>query len=219
MSDSALRIRRMSDADLECVLKIAESLREAPHWTSAAYVAAMDEENVPRRIALVAEWDSGMGLELCEGSEKQTAGAEAHARLAGVDAGTKVPAYQSPAYQSSANQSSAYQFPAHQFPACYPSKLRLVGFAVVVVVAGEAELESIAVVESGQRRGVGSRLLRALVRELRTQQVGSLNLEVRASNRRAIRFYSAQGFGETGRRERYYAVPEEDAVLMRLRLA
>jgi ribosomal-protein-alanine N-acetyltransferase len=154
----------MSDADLECVLKIAESLREAPHWAPAAYVAAMDGTHVPFRVALVAECGEAQG----EDARGETA---------------------------------------------------VVGFLVAAIVADEAELETIAVVETEQRRGVGRKLLRALVRELRTQKVGSLNLEVRASNRRAIRFYSAQGFGETGRRERYYADPEEDAVLMRLSLA
>jgi len=39
---------------------------------------------------------------------------------------------------------------------------------------------------------------------------------VRASNGAAIGFYRAQGFAETGRRPRYYADPEEDAILLRL---
>jgi ribosomal-protein-alanine N-acetyltransferase len=164
MSDSALRIRRMSDADLECVLKIAESLREAPHWTAAAYATAMDDEKVPRRVALVAELDSGPCADV-------------------------------------------------------PGRGALVGFVVAVVVADEAELETIAVVEAEQRRGVGRKLLRALVEELRTQRVGDLNLEVRASNERAIRFYCAEGFAEAGRRKRYYTDPEEDAILMKLSLA
>jgi ribosomal protein S18 acetylase RimI-like enzyme len=49
--------------------------------------------------------------------------------------------------------------------------------------------------------------------------VSELTLEVRASNRAALGFYRAQGFEETGRRPRYYADPEEDAVLMGLNLA
>lgn len=92
------------------------------------------------------------------------------------------------------------------------------GFAVASVVAPEAELETIAVAAEGQRRGVGAGLLRALVEELKAEQVTGLLLEVRASNRAAIGFYRAQGFVEAGRRARYYIGPEEDAVLMRLRL-
>jgi ribosomal-protein-alanine N-acetyltransferase len=91
-----------------------------------------------------------------------------------------------------------------------------VGFAVAAVVAGEAELETIAVVANGQRRGVGGLLLRALVDDLKTAQASELNLEVRASNQVALGFYRQQGFEEAGRRPRYYADPEEDAVLMKL---
>jgi ribosomal-protein-alanine acetyltransferase len=193
----------MSEADLERVLEIAASLREVPHWPAATYAAAIDAMNTPRRVALVAEWDSVRDLESSESAEKQTSGAEAHAPLAGSDAGTEVPAYQSPACQS---------------PAYRPWRFGMVGFAVAAVVAGEAELETIAVAADGQRRGVGGLLLRALVDELKTAQVSELHLEVRASNQMALGFYAGQGFKEAGRRPRYYADPEEDAVLMRLRL-
>ena len=50
-----VRIRRMSAADLERVMEIAESLRDAPRWPVSAYWAALDPLNTPRRIALVAE--------------------------------------------------------------------------------------------------------------------------------------------------------------------
>jgi ribosomal-protein-alanine N-acetyltransferase len=60
--------------------------------------------------------------------------------------------------------------------------------------------------------------LNALLEELRTEEVCQLILEVRASNRAALGFYGALGFKETGRRPRYYIDPEEDAVLMGLRL-
>jgi ribosomal-protein-alanine acetyltransferase len=199
----AVRIRPMNAKDLERVLEIAESLREAPHWAASAYLAAMDARNSPRRVALVAEFDSGRVLESCESAEKQTAGAKAHARLAGSDAGTQVPAYQGLAYQS---------------PAYRPSRFGVVGFAVVAVVAGEAELETIAVAAEVQRRGVGRLLSRALVDELKTAQVSELHLEVRASNQMALGFYRNQGFEEAGRRPRYYADPEEDAVLMTVSL-
>jgi [ribosomal protein S18]-alanine N-acetyltransferase len=95
----------------------------------------------------------------------------------------------------------------------------LAGFLVAGLVAPEAELETIAVAAEAQRRGAGGLLLRALVEELRAERVTELILEVRASNRTALGFYRAQGFKETGRRPRYYADPEEDAVLMGLNLA
>jgi ribosomal-protein-alanine N-acetyltransferase len=50
-----LRIRRMTRADLDQVIEIAESLKEAPHWPRTAYLAALEPEAVPLRIALLAE--------------------------------------------------------------------------------------------------------------------------------------------------------------------
>jgi ribosomal-protein-alanine N-acetyltransferase len=47
----------MVPADLQRVLEIAQSLKEAPHWPRAAYLAALDPQGSPRRIALVAETD------------------------------------------------------------------------------------------------------------------------------------------------------------------
>jgi ribosomal-protein-alanine N-acetyltransferase len=156
-SDAAgLRIRRMSAADLERVMEIAASLRDAPAWRDSAYVAAMNPGNIPPRVALVA-----------------------------ADPVSGTPA----------------------------------GFLVASLVPPEAELETIAVAAEGQRHGVGGCLLEALVGELRAERVTGLILEVRASNQSALGFYRAQGFKETARRSRYYADPEEDAVLMRRSLA
>jgi [ribosomal protein S18]-alanine N-acetyltransferase len=52
---AAVRIRRMAEADLDCVMEIAEGLKEAPRWTRAAYQAAMDVGGTLRRVALVAK--------------------------------------------------------------------------------------------------------------------------------------------------------------------
>ena len=45
----------MTPADLDRVMEIAESLKEAPQWPRSAYLAALDPEAAPRRIALVGE--------------------------------------------------------------------------------------------------------------------------------------------------------------------
>ncbi|MGB9408502.1 MAG: ribosomal protein S18-alanine N-acetyltransferase [Terracidiphilus sp.] len=50
-----VQIRRMTPADLDRVMEIAQSLKEAPHWPRANYVAALDSDALPRRIALVTE--------------------------------------------------------------------------------------------------------------------------------------------------------------------
>jgi ribosomal-protein-alanine N-acetyltransferase len=45
----------MTPADLDRVMEIAESLKEAPQWPRSAYLTALHPEAAPRRIALVVE--------------------------------------------------------------------------------------------------------------------------------------------------------------------
>jgi [ribosomal protein S18]-alanine N-acetyltransferase len=99
-----------------------------------------------------------------------------------------------------------------------PRSREVLGFVLASFVPPEAELESIAVAGQAQRRGIGRRLLASLVTRLRPSGIRDLHLEVRASNQAAIHFYRSQNFNQTGVRSRYYADPEEDAVLMTLRL-
>ena len=92
----------------------------------------------------------------------------------------------------------------------------VVGFAVAALVAGQAEIESIAVNASAQRAGIGRGLMRDLTCQLERLGIQALMLEVRASNEAALRLYRGMGFTETGRRADYYAQPVEDAILMQL---
>jgi ribosomal protein S18 acetylase RimI-like enzyme len=52
----------------------------------------------------------------------------------------------------------------------------------------------------------------------RAMGAGEMVLEVRAGSAGARELYRGLGFGEIGRRPRYYASPEDDAVLMRVGL-
>jgi ribosomal-protein-alanine N-acetyltransferase len=45
----------MNPADVRRVMEIARGLKEAPVWPPEAYLAALDPQSEPRRIAVVAE--------------------------------------------------------------------------------------------------------------------------------------------------------------------
>lgn len=92
------------------------------------------------------------------------------------------------------------------------------GFAVVSLVAEQAELESIAVPENEQHHGIGALLLSWLIDRMKAIGAREFILEVRSSNQRAWQLYRRLGWVESGRRARYYTEPEEDAVLMQLEL-
>jgi ribosomal-protein-alanine N-acetyltransferase len=93
------------------------------------------------------------------------------------------------------------------------------GFLCARDVAGEWEIENVAVAASILRQGVGSGLLRALIERAKSEGAKAILLEVRESNLAARRLYEKHGFQETGRRRNYYNHPPEDAVLYTLGVA
>jgi ribosomal-protein-alanine N-acetyltransferase len=99
---------------------------------------------------------------------------------------------------------------------------QLLGFAVGKVILsatdGIGEIESVAVGGTARRRGVGRALCEAVVGWCREQGVGEMELEVRAGSDGAIALYAGLGFVVVGRRVGYYEGPNDDAVLMQLRL-
>ena len=90
----------------------------------------------------------------------------------------------------------------------------LAGFIVARQVLEVCEIESIVVAVDARREGVGSALLDAISRWAAAGRAERLQLEVRAGNSSAIRFYERVGLIKEGVRRGYYRDPEEDAVLM-----
>jgi [ribosomal protein S18]-alanine N-acetyltransferase len=92
---------------------------------------------------------------------------------------------------------------------------RLLGHAVVSVVADVAELQRISVVAAARRTGVGGDLLRAVLAVSAAEGAARVLLEVREDNEAARAFYAAHGFTELDRRPRYYADGATAVVLER----
>jgi ribosomal-protein-alanine N-acetyltransferase len=91
---------------------------------------------------------------------------------------------------------------------------QVLGFACVAAVADEVELQSIAVDASSRKKGIGSRLIDALIEWSRDHQYRYLHLEVRAGNAPALALYRRFGFSHTGLRRGYYQDNGEDALLL-----
>lgn len=93
-------------------------------------------------------------------------------------------------------------------------------YAVVSTAAGEAHILNICVAPEWQGRGLGRRLLRAVLKCLRNAHCERVFLEVRPSNSHARTLYQSEGFNEIGRRPRYYPADEgrEDAIVMAIEL-
>ena len=94
----------------------------------------------------------------------------------------------------------------------------LLGFLVARHLPPEWELENIVVAPLARRKGLGGRLMDALLAAARQTNSSSVFLEVRESNAAARTLYEKAGFEQTGRRKSYYTNPMEDALLYRLTL-
>ncbi len=89
----------------------------------------------------------------------------------------------------------------------------LVGFAMAHFGDDSVHLTLLAVAEAAQRHGIGRQLLAWLEDSAITAGVFRVELELRAGNTGARRFYTALGYRETGRMPGYYS-GMEDAVRM-----
>lgn len=92
------------------------------------------------------------------------------------------------------------------------------GFIVVRVGADEAEILTLAVVQTKRRRGIGADLVRAAASHAAQLGAERLFLEVGSQNLAAQSLYRGLGFREVGRRKDYYALGAgkfDDALILR----
>ncbi len=91
----------------------------------------------------------------------------------------------------------------------------MVGFAVVSTVLDESTLLNICVRPAFQNQGLGRRVLEFLLQNAAVERVRKYFLEVRASNRIAIRLYEGLGFRQLSVRKSYYptVVGREDGLV------
>jgi ribosomal-protein-alanine N-acetyltransferase len=108
--------------------------------------------------------------------------------------------------------------PASRWYAVHEDADGIDGYAGLMAVPPEGDVQTIAVARRAQGRGLGGELLDALLLEARSRGCTQVFLEVLHSNDAAVRLYERAGFEKQGRRRDYYG-PGLDAVVMRLRLA
>jgi [ribosomal protein S18]-alanine N-acetyltransferase len=94
----------------------------------------------------------------------------------------------------------------------------LVGYAGLWSDGTDATVMTIGVARAHQGRGVGTRLLAALLDRARQDRAASVLLEVRVDNEPALALYERFGFTRMGRRRGYYQPENVDAWTMRLDL-
>jgi ribosomal-protein-alanine N-acetyltransferase len=95
------------------------------------------------------------------------------------------------------------------------------GYGIMSFGAGEAHILNICVRSDLRSAGVGRRLMTYLLDHARQEHMQDVFLEVRPSNKVAIRLYEQLGFTRIGLRKGYYQAVggREDALVYKLALA
>lgn len=96
---------------------------------------------------------------------------------------------------------------------------KLIGFLVGRLVQTEFEILNFAVSHDARRRGTGAALLERALHYARSFAADQAILEVRSANQTALHFYEHHRFQIVGRRRNYYNAPNDDALLLTLRLS
>ena len=89
-----------------------------------------------------------------------------------------------------------------------------VGYGGPWLMVDEAHITTFAVLPEWRRRGIGGRLMVALMQVALDLNARVMTLEVRLSNRAARALYAQFGFRPVGVRPRYYSNNAEDALIM-----
>ena len=93
---------------------------------------------------------------------------------------------------------------------------QLVGYAGVLIVGEEADIQTIALTPEARGSGSGRLLMNALLTEARAKGATQVFLEVRADNLVARGLYVSLGFEQIAVRPGYYQPANVDAIVMRL---
>uniref|UniRef100_A0A450ZW69 [Ribosomal protein bS18]-alanine N-acetyltransferase n=1 Tax=Candidatus Kentrum sp. TC TaxID=2126339 RepID=A0A450ZW69_9GAMM len=96
----------------------------------------------------------------------------------------------------------------------------LMGYGIISIGAGEAQLLNLCIRRKYRAQGLGRWLLGHLIDVAGRHNADSMFLEVRPSNRAALRLYQRMGFNEVGVRKGYYPGKNgpDDAIILGLAL-
>lgn len=98
----------------------------------------------------------------------------------------------------------------------YVTNKQILAYTVSQFVVDECHLLNLCVRKEDRGRGVGKMMVRYLMNQARQNDMGSIFLEVRMSNKAAIHLYDKLGFNEIGIRRDYYPSNNgrEDALVL-----
>ena len=92
---------------------------------------------------------------------------------------------------------------------------KIIGFAVATRLSlNEVRLLMLAVDEKYRRRGIGSALMKEIIKQASLMGINKIRLEVKVNNKEAIRFYTRFGFAIASRLPHYYNTGEDGFLML-----
>jgi ribosomal-protein-alanine N-acetyltransferase len=97
---------------------------------------------------------------------------------------------------------------------------QVIGYVCLRTILDITHILNLAVLPEFRRMGIGSNLLHEALQELIRikPDIDFITLEVRESNNAAINLYKKFGFRLIGKRTGYYQEPDEDAIIMSMKI-
>lgn len=132
---------------------------------------------------------------------------EVHCRPASAIHGERFPrGWSDGEFHALLGQDTVTGFIAHQMES--GARDPVAGFVLARAAAGEAEILSIGVAKRFSRQGLGWRLMRAALQELKARDAETVFLEVDETNAAALALYGKLGFSTVASRPAYYTGPD-----------
>lgn len=91
----------------------------------------------------------------------------------------------------------------------------IIGYGGITVTADTADIDNIAVTEVYRGGGVGTKILKELIKAAKKGGAKKVFLEVRVSNSNAMKLYLKNGFNGVYARTRYYSDGEDGLVMVK----
>ncbi len=95
---------------------------------------------------------------------------------------------------------------------------RVIGYIIFWKIFEDVQINNIAVHPDYRRLGIGRAVLEGIIEQMRKEGAKNMTLEVRPSNVAALTLYKKLGFRPLSIRKGYYTNPDEDALVLGLRL-
>ncbi|AEB30461.1 hypothetical protein CAR_c18040 [Carnobacterium sp. 17-4] len=93
-----------------------------------------------------------------------------------------------------------------------------VGFIGYTQLFDEAEITTFGILKPFKNQGIGQSFLSAFIKQLKTEEIKTVFLEVREQNKAAIAVYERAGFETIALRKNYYHDPVDHALIMQLKI-